>query len=98
MGTKNNPGKFDCYENAKPDEPVFILLGRDPVACAVVHFWAILREQVAGRNGAGNLSTGDQEQIHEARECALAMAQYAKDLGKEKPVVTALEYTAELFK
>ena len=29
MGTKNNPGKFDCYEHAKPDEPMFVLLGRD---------------------------------------------------------------------
>ena len=26
MGTKNNPGKFDCYANAKPDEPLFVLL------------------------------------------------------------------------
>ena len=32
MATKNNPGKFDCYTNAEPDEPMFILLGRDPVA------------------------------------------------------------------
>lgn len=29
MGTKNNPGEFDCYANAAPDEPMFILLGRD---------------------------------------------------------------------
>lgn len=21
MGTKNNPGNFDCYANAEPDEP-----------------------------------------------------------------------------
>ncbi|HAW11807.1 MAG TPA: aspartate decarboxylase, partial [Chloroflexi bacterium] len=30
MGTKNNPGKFDCYDDAHPDEPMFVLLGRDP--------------------------------------------------------------------
>jgi hypothetical protein len=28
MGTKNVPGKFDCYANALPDEPTFVLLGR----------------------------------------------------------------------
>lgn len=27
MGSKNNPGKYDCYEAADPDEPMFILLG-----------------------------------------------------------------------
>ena len=25
MGTKNNPGKYDCYEKAGPDEPIFTL-------------------------------------------------------------------------
>lgn len=29
MGTKNNPGAFDCYANAEPDEPMFVLLARD---------------------------------------------------------------------
>lgn len=29
MGTKNQPGSFDCYANAKGDEPLFVLLGRD---------------------------------------------------------------------
>lgn len=28
MGTKNRSGDFDCYANAEPDEPMFILLGR----------------------------------------------------------------------
>lgn len=43
MGTKNNPGKFDCYENAEPDEPMFTLLGRDPVAPFLVSLWAKVR-------------------------------------------------------
>jgi hypothetical protein len=25
MGTKNNPGKFDCYANAEPDSPAAAL-------------------------------------------------------------------------
>lgn len=36
MGTKNNPGAFDCYANAEPDEPMFVLLGRDKHAPAPV--------------------------------------------------------------
>lgn len=41
--TKNNPGPFNCYERAEPDEPMFVLLGRDPCASFVVEFWAMLR-------------------------------------------------------
>lgn len=44
MGTKNNPGEFDCYANAEPDEP--ILLGRDPHGHAAVRKWANDREQM----------------------------------------------------
>lgn len=36
MGTKNNPGTFDCYANAAPDEPMFVLLGRDKHAPLLV--------------------------------------------------------------
>ena len=43
MGTKNNPGKFDCYENAEPDEPMFVLLGRDRLAGHLVSIWSKVR-------------------------------------------------------
>jgi len=43
MGTKNNPGKFDCFAKAEPDEPVFVLLGRDPQAAHLVSIWSKLR-------------------------------------------------------
>ena len=39
MGTKQNPGKFDCYANAELDEPMFVLLARDPIAPATVYAW-----------------------------------------------------------
>lgn len=42
MGTKKNPGKFDCYENAAEDEPMFVLLARDPLAPLLVRKWAYL--------------------------------------------------------
>lgn len=40
MGTKNNPGKFDCFQKAKDDEPTFTLLGRDPQSGARIRDWA----------------------------------------------------------
>jgi hypothetical protein len=63
MGTKNNPGKYDCLSKAEPDEPMFVLLARDKDAPAVVELWALLRER------AGE----DKEKIHEALGCSLAM-------------------------
>lgn len=75
MGTKNTPGKYDCYENAEPDEPMFILLGRDPVAPALVQLWSIVRE-------AMGTST---EKVLEARQCAAQMRDWARQhVSKEK--------------
>ena len=43
MSTKNNPGPHDCYAKAAPDEPMFILLARDPMAPELVRQWAFRR-------------------------------------------------------
>ena len=32
MGTKANPGQFDCYAAAADDEPLFVLRANDPLA------------------------------------------------------------------
>lgn len=63
MGTKNNPGTFDCYANAKPDEPMFVLLARDYDAPRVVREWAAHREALDGLT----------DKVREARECARSM-------------------------
>ncbi len=60
MGTKLKPGKFDCYDKAEQDEPMFVLLARDPLAPVLVRIWATLREQLHG----------DAEKIAEGRQCA----------------------------
>lgn len=44
MGTKSFPGMFDCYDEAKPDEPLFTLLARDPLAPHLVKMWAMMRK------------------------------------------------------
>lgn len=40
MGTKDKPGVFDCYDAADGDEPMFVLLARDPDAPNTVEEWA----------------------------------------------------------
>jgi hypothetical protein len=60
MATKNNPGQFDCYHNAEPDEPMFVLLGRDEQAPELVRLWARVRA-LNGENPA---------KVAEALKCA----------------------------
>lgn len=78
MGTKNNPGKFDCYANAEPDEPMFILLGRDKHAPLLVKMWADMRE-AAGEDAA---------KVAEARACSDAMILYRAKRNRNKPPAT----------
>lgn len=79
MGTKNNPGDFDCYTNAEPDEPMFILLGRDPSACHLVRLWAELRK----------LEGEDPAKVTEALDCADAMERWADCLDKRPRILEA---------
>lgn len=68
MGTKNNPGTYDCYDKAEPDEPMFILLARDPAAPKLVRDWV--------RWNAGNV---DRAKIQEALACADAMDAWRRE-------------------
>lgn len=73
MGTKSNPGKFDCYAEAGPDEPMFVLLGRDRHAPLLVRLWALLRHE-----------EGEEEaKVREALECADEME---KELRRRKKI------------
>lgn len=72
MGTKNDPGHFDCYAAAEPDEPMFVLLGRDKHAPLLVMLWALLRQ------GDGEAD----EKIEEALKCADAMCDWRLLIGK----------------
>lgn len=67
MGTKNNPGKFDCYAKALPDEPIFHILARDPAAAKVIRFWISIRLQ---RIQQGDAPTTDYAMIDEAENLA----------------------------
>lgn len=73
MGTKNNPGEYDCYANAEPDEPMFILLARDPIAPVLVDLWATLRETQGCADHPGRSHT---DKAKEAHHCAKQMRIY----------------------
>ena len=68
MGTKNNPGKYDCYAKADPDEPIFILRANDPSAPLLVRTWCEL-------NGPHT----NMAKLMEAYNCADAMEQWRRE-------------------
>lgn len=70
MGTKNKPGNFDCYSKADPNEPMFILLARDPLAPGLVDDWALRRE----------ISGEDPAKVQEAYDCAETMRAWQTEL------------------
>lgn len=76
MGTKNNPGSFDCYAAAAPDEPMFVLLGRDPLAAMLVGWWAGLKSSLD--------PSADEEKIKEALLVAQQMDQWLLSLNSEE--------------
>ena len=84
MGTKNNPGQFDCYANALPNEPMFVLLARDPRAPEIVEQWADERQYDIED---GKRPDAELAMIEEARACAKAMRDWrtANDGAWRKP-------------
>lgn len=89
MGTKNNPAPNDCYDRAEPDEPMFTLLARDPVAAHMVSIWSALRAQdfqkaqVVFNDLMLKLDRVpspeiDMDKVTEAMECSAAMFTWIK--------------------
>lgn len=66
MGTKANPGKYDCYAKLEEDEPYFLVKATDPLAPILVEMWASIAE----------LHRTSDEKIAEARDCANTMRQW----------------------
>lgn len=87
--TKTDPKRYDCWANAKEDEPVFVLLARDPVAWLLVMQWAGIR-QALGKTAP--------EQIADAEECAREMATYCDSIGKSVDRTIAHTAFFELYR
>ena len=88
MGTKTNPGPFDCYAAADPDEPIFILTARDPAAPDAIEDWADIRSKMIRH---GTKPDSDWQMIFEAR----AIAQQMRDWrGQRRNTVAILPLPA----
>lgn len=86
MGTKNNPGQYDCYANLEPDEPYFLLAARDPMAPSLIRSWAMIRQQQVED---GIKPAEDFAKVAEARQCAAQMELWRTDklnLAMRQPV------------
>lgn len=83
MGSKRNPGEFDCYAAAAPDEGMFILLARDRLGPLLVRIWALLRfiTRVAWPALVhSSIEHAQMRKVREAFACARKMKTY-RDLG-----------------
>lgn len=70
MGSKINPGHFDCYGAALIDEPMLVFLARDDSAPGFALMWAAQREDDIN---AGLRPPEDLDKVAEARKCAAEM-------------------------
>ena len=52
MGTKTNPGEYDCYAALADDEPYFLLRANDPLAPEIVRDWVRQYRKMKVSNGA----------------------------------------------
>jgi hypothetical protein len=90
MGTKRNPGKFDCYEKAAADEPIFTLRAKDPHAPALLRRWANL---VEAEIAANERPPFDIEKVNEARKCAYDMEVWRAGFTAGQPEPMVFEHT-----
>ena len=72
MGTKAQPGFYSYLGKAEPDEPVFVLMGRDPLAPMLIRRWA----DHAGRSGER------PDKVAEAYALAQQFDEYRKTYGQ----------------
>ena len=77
MATKNNPGEFDCYAAAHPDEPLFVLRSTDPLAPQLVREWAVLYTR--DRGGIDALDERQERKVTEALQCAREMEDWKRE-------------------
>jgi hypothetical protein len=75
MGSKRNPGMYDCHAAAEPDEEMFVLLGRDPAASLLVTMWVAMKIETG--------KSRDDPKLEEARECARRLEAWALSKNKD---------------
>lgn len=73
MGTKLTELRDGCFHAALDDEPMFVLLARDPDAPRVIRNWAAARTEDIER---GRRPASDASKVVEARRCADQMEKW----------------------
>jgi hypothetical protein len=79
---KNLENSNSCLNKAAPDEPIFVLRAKDPVASMVVRIWASLSE---------SMKTQPREKCGRAWQVAVAMEQWRAD-AEDKAAVMAQSF------
>lgn len=78
MGTKNNPGHYDCYAKLAEDEPYFVLRGKDPFGWLLVNLWCSIRTMMMRANASPKEKENYQTKLREAKACAASMKSFAE--------------------
>ena len=85
MGTKANPGQFDCYAAAADDEPLFVLRANDPLAPSLLRIWVELRDMnFPWTTVLPRARKHEADKLREALQCADAMAAWRKAQDEAK--------------
>jgi hypothetical protein len=91
MGTKLNPGQYDCHAKAEPDEPIFTLRAKDPSAACLVWLWATMAEIQDGQ---------EPGKVREARQLMADMIEWshAKGIKSNGLGIAALSAVVEMIR
>lgn len=68
VSTKERAGEFDALETAKPDEPIFVVQGGDPLGPPTVQKWADLARERARDVIDGKLADWEPTDAHPTYE------------------------------
>ncbi len=98
MGTKEDPGKYDCYAKLEPGEPYFTLRGKDPIAPYLVRIWSLTRngrysdairtllDAMDDAEVLSRVSHHQHEKLKEAMRLAEEMEKWPKKVKLPPPV------------
>jgi hypothetical protein len=68
-----------CLNNSQPDEPLFVLCARDPIAARIVRGWA--ERYAESKGGREKLTARQAAKYTEAHALADAMDAWAREQG-----------------
>lgn len=81
MGTKNNPGKYDCHAKAADDEPLFTLRAKDTLSPYIVELWVMMREwEIHQKFNDWEIPEAYKEKLAEARKVAQDMRKWREEV------------------